>query len=51
MNFKANPCTTNPSVPLCLCDSVLKRNDDKGVGIFNTEARSHRGTENDGIRA
>ncbi len=38
------------SVPLCLCDSVLKRNDDKGVGIFNTEARSHRDTENDGIR-
>ena len=48
MNFKANPCTTNPSVPLCLCDSVLKRNDDKGVGILTqrhgaTEARRMMG--------
>lgn len=42
MSFKANPCTTNPSVPLWLCDSVLKRNDDK-AWVFLTQR--HGATE------
>ncbi len=42
MSFKANPCTTNPSVTLCLCDSVLKRNAYGGVDVLT---QRHGATE------